>query len=286
IALRRHRLHVQARGLAVSARAVVVSRLAAVPAGLSGLDPRLRPARPAGLDRADVGAVPGLLLLHAATHSQSGTESRQHQLCVRAERQQAADLGAGLCLARRHDDRAALAGVLAHAPAAAEIRAEARMTIATPALSRPFSPLHFALREMRGGLRGFRIFVACIALGVMAIAGVGSFSRSLTDGLAREGRTILGGDIAFTLIHREAGAEEMRFLKSQGVVSSGATMRAMAGTNDGRHALIELKAVDDAYPLFGAVRLDPDIPLAGAIAKRGAAFGAAVDATLLQRLDL
>ena len=40
----------------------------------------------------------------------------------------------------------------------------------------------FALREMRGGLRGFAVFIACIALGVAAIAGVGSFARSLGDG--------------------------------------------------------------------------------------------------------
>ena len=60
-----------------------------------------------------------------------------------------------------------------------------------------FRPLRFALRELRGGLRGFYVFIACIALGVMAIAGVGSFARSLTDGLAREGRVILGGDLDF-----------------------------------------------------------------------------------------
>ena len=80
------------------------------------------------------------------------------------------------------------------------------MTLASPTLSAEFRPLRFALRELRGGLHGFRIFVACIALGVMAIAGVGSFSRSLTDGLAREGRVILGGDLSFSLIHREADA--------------------------------------------------------------------------------
>jgi putative ABC transport system permease protein len=34
--------------------------------------------------------------------------------------------------------------------------------------------LRYALREMRGGLSGFYVFIACIALGVMAIAGVGS----------------------------------------------------------------------------------------------------------------
>src|SRR5436305_3730896 len=100
------------------------------------------------------------------------------------------------------------------------------MTLAAP--SAEFRPLRFALRELRGGLHGFRIFVACIALGVMAIAGVGSFSRSLTDGIEREGRVILGGDLSFMLIHRDADAAERRFLESRGQVSAGATLRAMA----------------------------------------------------------
>ena len=60
--------------------------------------------------------------------------------------------------------------------------------------------LRYALRELRGGLRGFYVFIACIALGVMAIAGVGSVAASLSEGLTREGRTSLGGDIAFSLI--------------------------------------------------------------------------------------
>ena len=60
-------------------------------------------------------------------------------------------------------------------------------------------PLRYALRELRGGLSGFYVFVACIALGAMAIAGVGSLAASLADGLAREGRVILGGDLSFTL---------------------------------------------------------------------------------------
>ena len=71
-------------------------------------------------------------------------------------------------------------------------------------------PLRFALRELRGGLRGFYVFIACIALGVMAIAGVGSVASGLADGLAREGRVILGGDLAFSLIQREASARGAR----------------------------------------------------------------------------
>jgi putative ABC transport system permease protein len=160
------------------------------------------------------------------------------------------------------------------------------MTLASPTVAGGFSPLRFALRELRGGLHGFRILVSCIALGVMAIAGVGSFSKSLTDGLSREGRVILGGDLAFSLIHREATSEERRFLAAHGQVSTAATLRAMARTGDDRSALIELKAVDGFYPLYGSVTLDPSTPLADALKPRGGAFGAAVDATLLARLDL
>ncbi len=160
------------------------------------------------------------------------------------------------------------------------------MTVAASTSGAEFSPLRFALRELRGGVRGFRIFIACLALGVMAIAGVGSLSASLTDGLNREGRSILGGDLSFALIHREATAAERSFLASKGELSVSATLRAMARTTDSRQALVEIKAVDALYPLYGAVTLDPPLPLATALAQRDGAFGAAVDATLLARLEL
>jgi putative ABC transport system permease protein len=147
-------------------------------------------------------------------------------------------------------------------------------------------PLRFALREMRGGLRGFYVFIACIALGVMAIAGVAAVASALADGLAREGRVILGGDLAFTLSLREASDEERAFLASQGRVSLAAAMRAMARTEDGRTALVEAKAVDAAYPLYGSIALDPPQPLAQVLEQRGGAFGAAADPALLARLDL
>src|SRR6201746_324970 len=118
--------------------------------------------------------------------------------------------------------------------------------------------LRYALRELRSGLRGFYVFIACIALGVMAIAGVGSVAASLGEGLAREGRTLLGGDAAFSLIQREAKPEEVAFLRSRGTVSVAATLRGMARTQDGKLALVELKAVDNAYPMLGEVTRDPN----------------------------
>src|SRR6202043_1545003 len=122
--------------------------------------------------------------------------------------------------------------------------------------------LRYALRELRGGLRGFYVFIACIALGVMAIAGVGSVAASLGEGLAREGRTLLGGDVAFSLIQREAKPDEVAFLRARGEVSVAATLRAMARTGDGGLALVELKAVDGGYPMLGALTLDPNMPVA------------------------
>jgi putative ABC transport system permease protein len=163
------------------------------------------------------------------------------------------------------------------------------MTIASIPLQggRPASlGLRYAMRELRGGLRGFYVFIACIALGVMAIAGVGSVAASLSEGLAREGRTLLGGDVAFSLIQREAKPEEVAFLRSRGEVSVAATLRGMARTGDGRLALVELKAVDGAYPMLGELTLDPKMPVADLLTEHDGAFGAAVDSTLLARLDL
>ncbi|HZL29739.1 MAG TPA: ABC transporter permease [Pseudolabrys sp.] len=147
-------------------------------------------------------------------------------------------------------------------------------------------PLRFALREMRGGLRGFYVFIMCIALGSMAIAGVGSLAASLADGLAREGQVILGGDLSFTLVQREAKPDERAFLQAHGKISSMATMRAMARTANGEATLVELKAVDNAYPLFGEVTLAPAQSLDDALALRSGVYGAVADETLLARLAL
>lgn len=146
--------------------------------------------------------------------------------------------------------------------------------------------LKIALRELRGGVRGFGVFLACLAIGVTAIAGVGSFARALSDGMLREGSRILGGDIAFSLIHRQASAAEMEFFRSKGAVSEIGTMRAMARATSGAATLVELKAVDGAYPLTGAFQLEPNVALPKALLRVGNRFGAVVEQTLLLRLGV
>ncbi|WP_127091439.1 ABC transporter permease [Aquabacter cavernae] len=147
--------------------------------------------------------------------------------------------------------------------------------------------IRFALRELRGARRGFFVFLACLALGVMAISGVGSFARALTEGLAREGRSILGGDAAFALIQREATPQEQEALAGGGEVARVATLRAMARAPSGDATLVELKAVEPGtYPLVGALETAPPAPLADLLGQRDGAYGALGDETFLARLNV
>ncbi len=143
--------------------------------------------------------------------------------------------------------------------------------------------LKLATRELRGGIRGFRVFLACLVVGVGAIAAIGSMGAAVTAGIGTDGRAILGGDVAVRLAYRPANAAELDFLEQSGRLSRIVTMRAMARSLDGaRHSLIELKAVDAAYPLVGTLALRP--PQSPADALGG--DGAAVDPVLADRLGL
>jgi putative ABC transport system permease protein len=145
----------------------------------------------------------------------------------------------------------------------------------------------FALRELRGGLRGFGVFIACIALGVAAIAGVGSVARGMTAGIAREGEVILGGDISFTLTERQADTAERAWLARLGSVSEIATLRGMARRPDGSdQALVEVKSVDAAYPLYGALAVDGGGAAAALLRERDGSFGALAEPALMTRLGL
>jgi putative ABC transport system permease protein len=146
--------------------------------------------------------------------------------------------------------------------------------------------LRLALRDLRGGLSGLWIFMVCIALGVMAIVGVESLARALDGGLARQGRVILGGDASFSLIHRRLSPEEEAFLGRVGNLSTIATMRAMARTDGGDAALVEVKAVEPSWPSLGAATFVPPIAPADALAEKNGVLGAAAEEALLARLNL
>ncbi len=155
-----------------------------------------------------------------------------------------------------------------------------------PARSARLALARLAFRDLRGGLAGLRIFLLCIALGVAAIVAVNSLARALQDGLARDGRIILGGDAAFSLIHRELSPEERAFLTRRGELSTIATMRAMARNDAGEASLVEVKAVDGAWPRLGQAVFEPAMAPGAALARRENRYGAAVEEALLDRLHL
>ncbi len=149
----------------------------------------------------------------------------------------------------------------------------------------------FARRELRGGMRGFRIFFLCLLLGTAAIASVESLSDAFLTGLRDQGQTFLGGDVAVELVHRPTTPQEHAFLARNGRISAGVSMRAMAyAFRNGRQAernLIELKAVDGNWPLFGAPSFTPGQKLSDILyCEQDGVCGAAVEQTLLDRLHV
>src|SRR5690625_2989893 len=169
------------------------------------------------------------------------------------------------------------------------IGAEAARASAGPGARRALGlAWRLARRELRAGLRGFQVFLLCLVLGVGTIAAVGSLSRAMLGGLEENGRALLGGDIEVRLIHRPAAPEQLAWLENNADrLTRGADMRAMARAETPQQSrrLVELKAVDEAYPLYGAVISetagDP-LPLE----ERDGLWGALVQPSLLPRLGI
>lgn len=143
-----------------------------------------------------------------------------------------------------------------------------------------------ARRELRGGLRGFRVFLACLALGVAAIAAVGTLRTGIQQGLTDQGAVILGGDAEMRFTYRAADADERAYMdRIASKVSEVYDFRSMALIADDQ-ALTQVKAVDSAWPLTGTAQLDPPIPVAQALADSGGLPGAIMDPVLIARLSL
>ncbi len=143
-------------------------------------------------------------------------------------------------------------------------------------------PLRLARRELRGGLRGLRIVLACLALGVAAITAVGTLREGVERGLAADGQRILGGDIEV-----QGGSQPLPpalrdwFAARHARTSDAVTMRAMLVAASGARLLVELKAVDAAWPLVGHATTLPDAPVQSLLAG-----GALIEQLALDRLHV
>tara|TARA_R110002072_G_scaffold81857_6_gene187089 strand:- start:1322 stop:3853 length:2532 start_codon:yes stop_codon:yes gene_type:complete len=136
--------------------------------------------------------------------------------------------------------------------------------------------LRIAGRELRAGMRGFMVFLACLTLGVAAIAAAGSASAMFRQGVAGELSRILGGDVSFSVQRAALPEDLVGEMAAAGRISKIADINVMASFNDVRR-LIQLRGVDAAYPLLGAVVTVPERPLADLLAPRDGVAGAAAD---------
>ena len=144
--------------------------------------------------------------------------------------------------------------------------------------------LAIALRELRAGGNGFAVFVACIALGVAVITGVSGLGDAIRTSFERQGAALLGGDVTLARPHARATDAERVWLDTQGLLSEQANVRAMARRPDGaEQVLVEIKGVDERYPLVGQVQLSDGKSLADVVFKSDAV---ALDPILLDRLNL
>ncbi|MEJ6639348.1 MAG: FtsX-like permease family protein [Octadecabacter sp.] len=147
----------------------------------------------------------------------------------------------------------------------------------------------FAKRELRGGLRGFRSFLACLALGVAAIAAVGTVRASIQAGLEQNGAALLGGDAVVRFTYRFADDDERAWLDSIAErVSETTDFRSMIVVERDtiERGLTQVQAVDDLYPLIGETVLDPPMPLSQAFAGTEQTPGGVMERVLADRLGL
>ncbi len=137
------------------------------------------------------------------------------------------------------------------------------------------------LRELRGGVRPFRLLVICLALGVAAIAAIGSTRAALIAGLRADARALLGGDLEISSTTTPLDGTLLTNIATGRVLSHTVDLRAMARHGE-TSALVELKGVDGAYPLYGDVETEP----AGALRDTVELGGALIDPTLAARLGV
>src|SRR3989449_10377954 len=134
--------------------------------------------------------------------------------------------------------------------------------------------LRLAWRETRAGFRHLVVLVVCVALGVTALVAVTGFAGNLDRALAREGKSLIGGDVELRS-PRPLDTETEAALAS--LVARGATIarvRELAAM--ARHPrrpstlMVELKAAGEGYPLYGRLETRPSRPLGERLAGDGA----------------
>lgn len=145
--------------------------------------------------------------------------------------------------------------------------------------------LNIAAAELKSGIKGFRLFLVCLAIGVAAIAAAGSMAQAFRSGLDAEQRRILGGDFVLNLRQRGPSAAQTALFEKSGRISLATDANTMGSAGEIRR-LIQVRAVDKAHPLEGSVTLSPVGPLQPLLMQRDGVWGGVAEQALLDAFKL
>lgn len=145
--------------------------------------------------------------------------------------------------------------------------------------------LKLAWQDLRGSGQSLWVLCACLVLGVTLVAATAGLYQQILEGLQADSRKLSGGDLQVNARAR-LPAEAISWMEARGQVSLLIELDTMLGTAAGNFQLVEVQSVDQHYPLYGELTLDPPLTLAEATAEVNGRFGMAVDPVLADRLDI
>ncbi len=123
-----------------------------------------------------------------------------------------------------------------------------------------FKNLSLSFRELRGSFNEFKIVVASIFLGVFIISAVGSISENLKSEIKNKRVEMLGGNFELSTTYQEFPNNIKSWLENNGKTTHLIELRTMLSYNSQsllKRRIVELKAVENNYPLVGKVIISP-----------------------------
>ena len=127
----------------------------------------------------------------------------------------------------------------------------------------------FAWQDLRGSGATLWLLCACVALGVTLVAATGALYEHVSHTLLADTRALLGGDLEVSA-RSPLPEPALAWMRARGRVSLLHELRTMLGTPNEQFTMVELQSVDQHYPLYGELKLDPERTLGAVTGKRDA----------------
>ena len=164
-----------------------------------------------------------------------------------------------------------------------------------------------AWRETRGSWHQFAFFLVCVAIGVGSVVGIELFATNMESMILGNARSLLGGDLEIQLARQlgESGKNVLASLKNRHVeITHVRELVGMVAVQENQEhsaspkvltprftQLVQLKVVEDNYPLYGHVGVSPEQPLHSMLSsadscQESPCFGIVVQESLLITLGI